>query len=114
MKKQFRIQKNQEFQTILKRKRFKSSPTIVIYYQPKVLEVARVGITVSKKIGNAVTRNKIKRQIRMMTQTLLNFDEPYDFIVMIRKQYLDFSYQENFDNYKHLVDQLNQEFKYRR
>ena len=64
-----------------------------MYYDDRVLGHARVGISVSKKIGNAVIRNKIKRQIRMMF--IENFDnETYekDVIVIVRKNYLQNSY----------------------
>ena len=114
MKKQFRILKNQEFQSILKKRKFISGLGTVLYYQPRALERARVGITVSKKIGNAVVRNKIKRQIRMMCQTALNFDEPYDVIIMVRSKYLEFSYQENLDNILQQINKLDQQFNHRR
>jgi len=55
----------------------------------------RVGISVSKKLGNAVTRNKIKRQLRMMIQECFHFDEEVDYIVIVRKRFLDNTYIEN-------------------
>jgi ribonuclease P protein component len=36
----------------------------LLVWQPNVLPLARLGITASKKVGNAVTRNRIKRYIR--------------------------------------------------
>lgn len=38
--------------------------TIRCFYKPNQLEHARLGISVSKKVGNAVTRNLFKRCIR--------------------------------------------------
>lgn len=55
----------------------------------------RVGISVSKKLGNAVTRNKIKRQLRMMIQECFHFDEEVDYIVIVRKNFLNHTYIEN-------------------
>ena len=81
MKKQYRVKKSEEFEKIIKNKKFIASPGIVLYIRKKEEEKARVGITVKKKIGNAVVRNKVKRQIRMMVQEIYSFDEDFDFIL---------------------------------
>ena len=52
----------------MKRKRFVTSKCFAMYIKEKTGESSRIGISVSKKLGNAVVRNKIKRQIRMMCQ----------------------------------------------
>ena len=62
MDKQHRIRKNEEFQQIIKLKKAISNSTFVIYYDDKKEDDCRVGISVSKKMGNAVERNKIKRR----------------------------------------------------
>ena len=96
MKKENRIKKNEEFTKIISKKHCISNAVFIMYYDNRALDHARVGISVSKKIGNAVIRNKIKRQIRMMF--IENFDnETYekDVIVIVRKNYLQKSYLEN-------------------
>lgn len=95
MKKQFRIKKNEEFQKILHRKKFFASSAFVIYFKPKAKAHARVGISVPKKIGNAVVRNKCKRQIRMMVIQNFDFSSDKDVIIIVRLQYLKNSYHEN-------------------
>ncbi len=37
---------------------------LVVYAMPNGLPYARLGLTVSRKVGNAVTRNRIKRLLR--------------------------------------------------
>ncbi len=64
-----------------------------MYYSPKQLAKGRVGISVSKKRGNAVVRNRIKRQVRMMAAELIDFDGKYDFIIIIRSRYAVDDYQ---------------------
>lgn len=95
MKKKYRIKKNEEFQKILNQKKFFTSKSLVIYLKQKEENQARIGITVSKKMGNAVKRNKIKRQIRSMCQSLFTFDEPFDCIIMVRKDYVNYTFEEN-------------------
>lgn len=95
MKKEFRIKKSQEFSEIMNAKRFYTCPAFVIYVKPKKLDHARVGISVGKKIGNAVMRNKVKRQVRMMLQELFDFNGFFDMILLVRVKYLEESYNTN-------------------
>ncbi len=54
-------------------------------------------------MGNAVVRNKIKRQCRSMLQELDSANYRFDGILMVRQGYHKFSYQ---DNKKHLESML--------
>ena len=78
----------------------------VIYYLPND-EHMRVGISVSKKLGHAVVRNKTKRQVRMMIQEVFDKDQKMDFIVIVRQKFLKSSYQENLKDLKYLYDKIN-------
>ena len=72
--------------------------------QKKKEEEARIGITLSKKIGHAVDRNLYKRQIRMMCQELVDFKKyPYDIILIVRFGYRDKDYQTNKNNLEKLL-----------
>lgn len=95
MKKKYRIKRNEEFQEIIGRKQFKTSQSFVLYFKNKKEEKPRIGLSVSKKLGNAVERNKIKRQVRMMIQECSDFSGEKDAILIIRKPYLNNNYQDN-------------------
>lgn len=95
MKKQFRITKNEEFQKIIKAKKFVSNPSFTVYYRPRFLEHSRIGISVGKKMGSAVVRNRIKRQVRMMCLEITEFKENYDCVIMVRNQYQTQDYASN-------------------
>ena len=65
LKKKYRVKKNEEFQQIFKQGESFANKQLVIYYVPKKDQHHfRVGISVGKKLGNAVMRNQIKRYIR--------------------------------------------------
>ena len=89
MKKEFRVKRNEDFSKIIARKKSFANSCFIIYKDENQMGHGRVGISVSKKLGNAVTRNKIKRQLRMMIQECFHFDEEVDYIVIVRKRFLD-------------------------
>lgn len=62
MQTQHRLRKTSQFQAVYRKGKSAGTREIsVIYLSSSAL---RVGFSVSKKVGNAVTRNKIKRRLR--------------------------------------------------
>jgi len=57
---------------------------------------ARVGFTITKKIGNAVVRNKIKRRFRAIIKEVLNnyLKKNYDYVIVANKKSLVMDYKE--------------------
>ena len=96
MKKIYRVRKNEEFSQIIALKQCTSNAYFVIYSHDRKLDHARVGISVSKKLGNAVMRNKIKRQVREMVKAVVDFDTcGKDMIIIVRKPYLNRAFSQN-------------------
>ena len=100
MKKQFRVLKNQEFQDIIQARTYVFGHPFSVHYRAKREPQSRVGIGVGKKLGNAVTRNKIKRQVRMMVQEIWTFNEDFDCIIMINRKYQVNEFQKNLEALK--------------
>lgn len=93
MKKTFFIKKHEEFSNIIKNGKFIKNDGFILYYLPSLDEKMYFGIAVSKKIGNAVTRNKVKRIMRMMIHNnQKSFKNGYKYIIMMRKDFLKNSY----------------------
>ena len=47
-------------------------PLLVLYVAPNDLDQARVGITVSGRVGKAVVRNKVRRRLRELLRARIN------------------------------------------
>ena len=96
MKKLYRIRKNEEFSSIIEKKKTISSSCFLLYIDDKKMDYSRIGISVSKKLGDAVVRNKIKRQVRMMFLNIYDFNSSnIDIICIVRPKYLENSFSFN-------------------
>ncbi len=82
-----RIKKYSEFQKVIEADDVKKTCFFVSYRLANDLGYSRFGISVPKKIGNAVTRNKIKRQVRSAIGQSTNFEESVDIVFIVRKNY---------------------------
>lgn len=95
MKKIYRVKRNIDFQAIIKQKKSVASRQFVLYYAKNDFNHYRAGVSVSKKLGKAVERNKIKRQVREMIYEIFEDQESSDYIVIVRNGYLNKSFDEN-------------------
>lgn len=99
MKKSETIKSKQEFSDLIKNSKFIKTKEFVIYYKENNIEKKRFGIAISNKIGNAVTRNKLKRQTREIIDNLKTiFKNNTDYIIMIRKGCLETSFRNRLEN----------------
>ena len=58
------IKENREFSRLYRSGKLFSSDCLVIYVRKNKLGINRIGVTVSKKIGKAVVRNRVRRRIK--------------------------------------------------
>src|SRR5699024_4144728 len=84
MRKSYRVKKEAEFQTVFTKGKSCANRQFVVYMLEKPGQVHfRVGISVGKKIGNAVARNWVKRRIRQtLTDLKPQLKQDCDFLVI--------------------------------
>ena len=104
LRKSFRVKKEKDFNAIFKEGESVANRRFVIYRLANSQEHFRVGLSVSKKLGNAVMRNQIKRRIRHI---LINHGnelvDNIDFIVIARKGVENLEYAELEKNLLHVL-----------
>ena len=64
MEKRFRLRKSGDFQLVRREGRSWAQPLLVLYARPNALDQTRVGLVVSKRVGGAVVRNRVRRRLR--------------------------------------------------
>jgi len=100
LSKKYRLKKNSDFRYLYQRGKSVKTSAIVLYRGPRKRKTkentCRVGFSVSKKIGNAVVRNRVKRKLRQAAAAFLpplatgavneevRFLTSYDYIIVAR------------------------------
>ena len=89
MKKINVVKSNEDFNDILKTGRYVKNRYFVIHYKNNNLNKYRFGISVGKKVCNAVNRNKLKRKVRNILDNHKNlYSNSKDYIIIVRKSCL--------------------------
>ncbi len=95
MKKMYIIRKNYEIQAIISLKDSVKNNYFVLFKRENNLGHFRVVVSVSRKIGKAVVRNKIKRQIKaIIYKKRHEISQKYDIVLIVRDQINTLSFQE--------------------
>ncbi len=109
MKKAYRIKSNEEFQEIFNAGKSFANRELVIYYVKKTNQTHfRVGLSVGKKIGNAVMRNHIKRYLREAFISLEdNIKSDLDLVIIARNPTVNMDYHQIKRSLTHLLHREN-------
>ncbi|RJX18355.1 MAG: ribonuclease P protein component [Ammonifex sp.] len=72
-----------EFEAVFKKGRSSTSGGVVVYILPNHLPVFRLGFAVSRKVGNAVRRNRVRRLLREVCRLNQAWFQPgYDYVLL--------------------------------
>jgi len=79
------LKKNKEYRRIYNKGKSAADRFIVLYFLTNNTELCRFGFTVSKKVGNAVVRNRIRRLFKEVCRlNIEKFPRGFDFILLAR------------------------------
>ena len=85
LQKEARIRKGREYQQVYQEGKRVAGRYIIIYCKKNQGSVNRFGIVTSKKVGHAVVRNRIKRQLRALARSITDkIQGKIDIVVVAR------------------------------
>ncbi|GAA3343536.1 ribonuclease P protein component [Lysinibacillus sp. FSL M8-0216] len=105
MKKRQRVKKNDDFQKVFKKGKSFANRQFVVYFLSKEEQTEfRVGLSVSKKLGNAVKRNQIKRYIRHSILDLKDdLKTNMDYVIIARQPAATMDFHEVKQSLQHVL-----------
>lgn len=106
MKKQFRLLKSEDFKNVIDARRRIRTDSFKVFVKENGRHYLRVGLSVSKKIGKAHVRVKVRRQLRACFDLLSIFDCNYDIVVIANPGFLDRDFAANMCLLKDAVSKL--------
>lgn len=105
MKKYEVVRSNILFNEIINKGEKISNKHFIIFSLGKDTIKPCFGVAVGTKIGNAVARNKIKRQVRVMIENNKKlFQISYNYIIMVKRDYNSLNYNEMEKSFISLIE----------
>lgn len=107
------MKNDKDFRRCYSKGRFCSDESVAVYYLPNKLCFNRLGLTTSKKLGNAVTRNRARRIMKAAYR--LNEDSfpiGYDIVFVARNKIVDLK-TDDIEKFivKRVIKQINKPFE---
>lgn len=104
MDKKYRLRNNREFKIVYNKGRNFWNRNLILYKSKNDLKETRLGITITKKFGNAVIRNRVRRRINEIYRlNLYRIKDGYDLVIIPKKNVIDISYEELESALEHIL-----------
>ena len=98
------LKKNREFKAVYSGRRSRANKTLIMYVMKNGTDRNRLGISVSKKVGNSVVRHRLTRLIREIYRLEeLSFVRGVDIVVVARPAAKDLDYYNMRESFLHLA-----------
>ena len=106
MKKINILKNSRDFDRIIKNNKPYKFKDYIIYIERNTNNIYKFGLSVGKKIGNAVNRNKVKRQLKSIIDKK-DYQNNFNCIIIVGKGIKEKSYEERKMNLFNALEKLN-------
>ncbi len=94
MNRVYSLRKNEEFKKVYNNGRNYWNRNLILYVMKNNLGYNRVGYSITKKVGNSVVRNKLRRRMKEIYRlNLLDLEKGYDLVFIPKKNVTEISYK---------------------
>ena len=101
-----RLVRRSEYLKVARARKYVVTKGLILQFETKDLKAdgsaPRVGYTVSKKVGNAVTRNRARRRLKSVVNDVLSssIEQPLDLVLIGRADTLKRTYDELLEDFR--------------
>ena len=106
MKKINILKNSRDFDRIIKNNKPYKYKDYIIYIERNESNIYKFGLSVGKKVGNAVTRNKVKRQLKSIIDKK-NYQNNFNCIIIVGNGILKRNFQEMSANLYYIFNKLD-------
>jgi len=108
MKSWITLKNTKEFQRVYQERKSFANRYLIMYRAKNNLDVTRIGISVSKKVGNSVIRHRVTRLIRETFRLNQEWIQSgYDIVIVARETVKEQSFYEVDSAFMHLIRMHN-------
>lgn len=101
-----RIKNNREFARAIHKGNSSRLPSFVVHVFKTELGYTRIGISASTKLGCAVVRNRVKRQVRAICDSLIDYNaKSLDIVIIVRSKFITTDFEDNKSQFRDLLKQ---------
>lgn len=99
-----RLRKSEEFKKVMEKGKKIILPNFIVFILENGLPYPRLGLTVSKRVGKAHVRNRIKRLVREFFRLhQYNFKKGVDLVVVAKKRAKGINYHETVEELSEIL-----------
>lgn len=113
MEKQFSLRKNVDFERVYKKSKHYYNRDFTVFIKNNGVNRPRFGFSISKKVGKANQRNKLKRRLRSIVYENYRSINNVDIIIIPKKHTTDFTYQKLKSSLGHVLSKAFKDKKIR-
>lgn len=110
MKKEYRLRRFEDFRKVYRHGCVVYGRYLVFHYLPVSDEQTKIGFSVSKKVGNAVVRNSVKRKLRAITREMIEeLPQKHYLVIGAKMKSKDATYQQLKEDFSRALKVLGKE-----